>query len=194
MKNSDAFYNSFAAFYPVADIFLMPRKKKLIREVNTMAPGKLLEVGLGNGSHLDLYQGHEITGIDSSEAMLARAKNRNSQVTLYKMDAHSLSFSDGSFDYVVLSHVIGVTRDPEKVLSEVLRILKPGGCLFILNHFTPPNWLRYLDHSVQPLSALLKIRSVFHLDSLGTLNKFQLKKRVFLDPWSYFNLLIYQKP
>ena len=56
-----------------------------------------------------------------------------------QMDGENLQFPDCYFDYVVLSHVITVVDDPEKLLEETYRVLKPNGKIFILNHFTPKN-------------------------------------------------------
>lgn len=107
MNNSArVFYNSISCFYPIVDLFLKRHKKLLIAEVNKAAPGNLLEIGVGNGSHLPLYKLHHITGIDISEAMLNKARKfENDNINLLVMDGENLSFPEASFDYVVMSHV-----------------------------------------------------------------------------------------
>ncbi len=62
--------------YPLVDVFLQPQKKRLFGEINRAPHGRLLEIGVGNGSHLKYYHRHEITGIDNSESMLARARKQ----------------------------------------------------------------------------------------------------------------------
>jgi len=109
------------------------------------------------------------------------------------MDGKSLLFYDEEFDYVVLSHVIAVVDDPEQLLKEVLRVLKPNGQVFILNHFTPNNWLRYVDGAFGMISKLLHFKSVFCIDEIATIKKFILLKEVHFGLASYFKLLIYQK-
>ena len=194
MKKSSAdFYNRFSLFYPLVEIFLQPQKGRLYREINSLPPGKLLEVGVGNGKDLKNYRHHQLTGIDTSPAMLVQAK-RNSRAELHLMNAEALDFPEHSFDYVVLSHVIAVADDPEQLLQEVHRVLKPGGSLLLLNHFTPDNWLKHLDRGVEILAEKFHFRSVFPLHRLKALQRFSLVRQVKFLPFSYFQLLIFQKP
>ncbi len=50
------------------------------------------------------------------------------------MDAHNLRYADASFDCVVGQFVITLVEDPERVLSECARVLKPGGQIVLVNH------------------------------------------------------------
>jgi phosphatidylethanolamine/phosphatidyl-N-methylethanolamine N-methyltransferase len=193
-KTTDKFYNQFFRFYPLVDFFLKPQKKKLYKEINGLLPGKLLEIGVGNGADLFLYQSHEITAVDSSSKMLEIARARAIQgVELLEMNAQFLKFSNDSFDYVVLSHVIAVVEDPQQLLEEIYRVLKPGGKLLILNHFTPGNWLKYIDQSFQVIAKQFHFRSVFRLNSFSAINKFRLIQETGFGRLSYFKLLIYCK-
>jgi phosphatidylethanolamine/phosphatidyl-N-methylethanolamine N-methyltransferase len=172
----------------------MPQKRTLLQEINNLPPGKLLEIGVGNGKHLPLYKKHEITGIDTSFSMLEIAKKQaGSSIELLQMNGESLLFQDQTFDYVILSHVIAVVDNPDTLLAETYRVLKPHGQIFILNHFTPTNWLRHIDNSVQMVSKLFHFRSVFHINSLTTIKKFTLLKEISFGRLSYFKLLIYGK-
>lgn len=69
-RATESFYNSFSFFYPLVDVFLKRQKKVLFDAINSMPDGKLLEIGVGNGAHLKLYQKHQITAIDTSAGML----------------------------------------------------------------------------------------------------------------------------
>ncbi|RYY32779.1 MAG: class I SAM-dependent methyltransferase [Sphingobacteriaceae bacterium] len=193
-KPTTAFYNHFSFFYPVVDVFLKPQKRRLFEEVNKLPQGKLLEIGVGNGAHLNQYKNHDITGIDTSIAMIEHARrNRPENITLIVMNGETLSFPNQQFDYVVLSHVIAVTDNPDRLLQEVYRVLKPQGRIFILNHFTPNSWLKYIDQAVEPLARAFRFKSVFRAEDLKTLQKFSLQKELSVSPASYFKLLIYQK-
>jgi len=193
-KQTDSFYNQFSFLYPLVDVFLKPQKKVLFNEINRMPEGSLLEIGVGNGAHFDLYKKHKIIGIDTSAAMLEIARKRNCRnIEVFRMDGKALSFDNNEFNYVVLSHVIAVVDDPEQLLEEVLRVLKPQGQVFILNHFTPNNWLRHIDSAFETISKILYFRSVFRIDEIATIKKFSLLKEVHLGLASYFKLLIYQK-
>ena len=96
-------------------------------------------------------------------------------------------------DYIVLCHVISVVDNPERLLAECNRVLKENGQIIILNHFTPKNWLRYIDKSFQFLSNFFKFKSLFYLESLKTLSQFSLVSNISLSKLSYFRILIYAK-
>lgn len=189
-----SFYNTFSIFYPLVDLFLKPQKRFLIQEINRYPEGKLLEIGIGNGSHLPLYKKHRITGIDTSSKMLTAAARRiNKDIELLVMNGENLDFQKESFDYVVLSHVIAVVGNPEQLLEEVYRVLKPNGIVFVLNHFTPNNWLKYVDHSLEWASKKFHFRSVFYLSNLRTVEKFSLLREFQFGSFSYFKLLIFRR-
>lgn len=192
-KQTHKFYNHFSLFYPLVDVFLKPQKRRLFQEINALPHGKLLEIGVGNGKHLHLYKTHQITGIDTSSAMLKIASKQQADVDLKEMNGEDLLFPDQHFDYIVLSHVIAVVDRPGSVLEEVYRVLKPEGKIFILNHFTPNNWLRHIDHSFRLFSKLFHFRSVFRVEHLHTLKKFRLLHEIGFGRLSYFKLLIYSK-
>ena len=193
-KHTAAFYNKFSFFYPLVDVFLKPQKKVLFDEINNLPDGELLEIGVGNGAHLPLYKKHNVTGVDTSGAMLAAAAKKNvNHAQLLQMNGQHLLFDDGQFDYVVLSHVIAVVDDPDELLTEVFRVLKADGRIFILNHFTPGNWLKYLDYAFRNISKVFHFKSVFHIDEINGIRRFKLLKEVPFRPVAYFKLLIYEK-
>jgi phosphatidylethanolamine/phosphatidyl-N-methylethanolamine N-methyltransferase len=194
MEKTSNFYNRFSFLYPLVDYFLKPQKKVLVTEVNKLPQGNLLEIGVGNGSHLKFYKNHQITGIDISSGMLkSAASNLPNYISLIEMDGENLTFEDLTFEYVVVSHVIAVTNDPEKLINEAFRVMKPNGKLLILNHFTPENPLKYLDHAMQFIAGFFHLKSKFYLDHLQALNRFNLVKSLTIGKLSYFKLLIYQK-
>lgn len=193
-KRTAGFYNQFSIFYPLVDVILKPQKRVLFNEINNLPEGKLLEIGVGNGAHLGRYIKHEVTGIDTSAAMLETArKNSLRDTMLMEMDGEALLFEDLTFDYVVLSHVIAVVDDPERLLQEVHRVLKPQGRVLILNHFTPQNWLSYIDRGFGTIAKHLHFKSVFHLHDLRAIHRFTLEKEISIGMASYFKLMIYRK-
>ena len=103
--------------------------------------GQILEIGVGTGLSFDDYDATtEITGIDLSEPMIARARARAASGSyphvkgLAVMDAYDLRFPDASFDCVVGQFVITLVADPECVLCECARVVKPGGQIILVNH------------------------------------------------------------
>jgi phosphatidylethanolamine/phosphatidyl-N-methylethanolamine N-methyltransferase len=135
---------AYARWAPIYDalcgpIFLNGRRAaaNAAREVG----GKVLEIGVGTGLSFDDYdETTEITGIDLSEPMIARARLRAASGRypyvkgLAVMDAHSLRYPDGAFDCVVGQFVITLVADPERVLSECARVVRPGGQIILVNH------------------------------------------------------------
>lgn len=193
-SNTEAFYNKFSFFYPLVDVFLKAQKKVLFKELNMLPDGNVLEVGVGNGKHLHNYKKHNIVGIDTSASMLKTARKQTvPNIELIQMDGMALLFDNEQFDYVVLSHVIAVVDDSEKLMEEVLRVLKPGGKVYILNHFTPNNWLRYIDKAFNVASKVFHFKSIFYLQNIATFRKLTLLKEISLGTVSYFKLLVYQK-
>lgn len=192
--SSQKFYDRLTFLYPIIDLFLRPQKRKLFRTINNCASGRLLEIGVGNGAHLKYYNTHEIIGIDTSRSMLAQAsKHLRSNIQLLHMNGETLLFPGEAFDYVILSHVIAVVEDPEKLLEEVHRVLKPTGKVFILNHFTPDNWLKYVDKAFEIISRLVFFRSVFRISTIRSIKKFNLLMDINAGLSSYFKILIYEK-
>ena len=103
--------------------------------------GRILEVGVGTGLSFDDYDFRtEITGIDLSAPMLAKAREKMASGRypfvrdVRLMDAHRMSFADATFDCVVAQFVITLVEDPEQVLSECHRVVKPGGRIILVNH------------------------------------------------------------
>jgi len=103
--------------------------------------GRILEIGVGTGLSFDDYDASiEITGIDLSEPMITRARARAKSgrypfvKELSVMDAHALTYADASFDCVVGQFVITLVEDPERVLSECARVVRPGGQIILVNH------------------------------------------------------------
>lgn len=103
--------------------------------------GRILEVGVGTGLSFPDYDATtEVTGIDVSEPMVAKARRRlaSGQYPHVKavkvMDAHALAFPDAAFDCVVAQFVITLVADPECVLTECARVVRPGGEIILVNH------------------------------------------------------------
>jgi len=103
------------------------------------ANGKVLEVAIGTGLNLEAYpQDITLTGIDWSGAMLDIARNRATEVgrtaTLQQADAHELPFDDTSFDTVVCTFGLCAIPDHTQAISEMTRVLRPGGRLILVAH------------------------------------------------------------
>jgi len=189
------FYDYARHFYSLLEPCLRTPRSKLIKAVNAHAPGDLLEIGVGNGAHLAGLQAHQITGIDVSAAMLKEASQtiRNAGTKLLLMDGEQLSFPDHSFDYVVLSYVLSVTNDPARMLQEARRVLRTRGLLFVLNHETPANWLRYIDSLARMPGRLLRLRTRMHLEKIPGWQDFETMQTETCGLGGYFKIATLRK-
>ncbi|MBI2832678.1 MAG: class I SAM-dependent methyltransferase [Chloroflexi bacterium] len=111
---------------------------------NKVEGRNILEVGVGTGKNFPYYPaGAEITAIDFSDKMLARARSKAQKqgvkVRLLQMDAQKLEFADNSFDTVVGTFVFCSVPDPVLGLKEVERVVKPGGKVLLLEHVLAAN-------------------------------------------------------
>jgi sterol 3beta-glucosyltransferase len=93
------------------------------------AGARLLEVGFGNGLQLRRMRelGWEVTGVDVDPAGVAAARDSGLDVRLGDLADQSLP--EGTFDAIYSSHVIEHVHEPESLLRECHRVLKPGGVL-----------------------------------------------------------------
>ena len=109
---------------------------------------RVLDLGCGPGFFGILFgrTGWVVDGIDSSSAMLARARANidaavpDNNVTLTCGDFTRLPFPDNTFDAAVARNVTWLMTEPEAAYAEWLRVLKPGGKLIVFD----ANWYRYL--------------------------------------------------
>jgi SAM-dependent methyltransferase len=93
-------------------------------------PGRVLEVGCGNGHRLAQLRalGWDIQGQEVDEKAAAVARRRlGGHVSLGSLD--QAGFQDDEFDAVVMSHVLEHVHDPQGLLGECKRVLRPGGRL-----------------------------------------------------------------
>ena len=135
---------AYARWAPIYDAVcgpVMVKGRRAAAEAARNIGGKILEVGVGTGLSFDDYDAStEITGIDMSAPMLekARAKMASGKYpfvkAVHQMDAHHMTFADATFDCVVAQFVITLVANPEQVLSECHRVVKPGGRIILVNH------------------------------------------------------------
>ena len=101
--------------------------------LRSLIKGKyILEVGCGRGSMLlKLDSAARRVGIDPSSEALDLARIQNQGVTFQVAFAEKLPFEDNTFDLVYSLEVIEHVKEYELMVSEIERVLKPGGVIFI---------------------------------------------------------------
>ncbi|AQS70369.1 bifunctional 2-polyprenyl-6-hydroxyphenol methylase/3-demethylubiquinol 3-O-methyltransferase UbiG [Streptomyces pactum] len=99
-------------------------------------PGDVLDLGCGTGSLslLAAEQGHRVTGVDLSPAMVAsaRAKLAGRDAVFLTGDAAAPPVGEQRFDAVLVRHVLWTLPDPGRVLRRWLELLRPGGRLVLV--------------------------------------------------------------
>ena len=120
--------------------------EKRRKQVVPLADGRVFELGCGGGLNQALYDSDRITsfsGIDPHEKLLEgareRARAKGWDFDIRQGVGEEIPFPDGSFDTVVCTYTLCSVDDPAQVLSEMRRILAPGGKLLFLEHGRAPD-------------------------------------------------------
>jgi len=104
-------------------------------------PGEVLDVACGTGDFvhaiLEASPTSKVVGLDFSEEMLRLARTRGYAATFQQGDVLALPFADGRFDAVTVGFGLRNFSDIPKALSEMARVLKPGGRLIVLEATQP---------------------------------------------------------
>ena len=145
-QDIDTTYNSVAPLYDETfdDISVRADELKWLREHLKKIPSqKLLDIGCGTGSFMraisDLVENAH--GVDLSSGMIKQAQRRSppqeTNLTFSKIDGPQLPFADNSFD-IVTSVLSFRYLDWDPIVSEILRVLKPGGHLLVIDMVAAP--------------------------------------------------------
>ena len=134
-----------------------PPVAKQRQKVVPRAAGRVLELGVGMGLNLALYDPdrvESVTGVDPAAALRAQAlaAPRDPRLALTVEDgvAEALPFADASFDCVVCTFTLCSVTDPAAALAEAHRVLRPGGRFLFCEHELSPEpgvarWQRRLE-------------------------------------------------
>lgn len=169
-------------------------KKHLYQKIQNLPPGKVLEVGVGTGKHLQKYHKHQVTAIDINEGMIFLAQKQNlPHVEFTIMDGTKTNFANECFDYIVLSHILAVVKNPNELVKEAFRVLKPNGKIIILNHFTPKNPLLIVDYLFQPFSKIFNFQSYFPLHKINAISHQSIQYQQKIGRFKYYQILVVVK-
>ena len=167
-----------------------------IRNLNVQPDEHILEVGVGTGLALPMYPHHcRIVGIDLSEGMLAKAKERAdahqlAHVQLHRMDAGAMEFVDDSFDTVVAAYVVTAVPDYRKVVNEMSRVCRPGGRIIMLNHFSNVNKvIAAVEKVISSLTKHLGWRTDLSLNTVLEGTSLQVARKQKVNPLRFWALV-----
>lgn len=166
-------YRRYAPIYNLAfGRALEAGRRALADALAVHSPTRVLEVGVGTGLALPYYPTQaQVCGLDLSPEMLRHARRLAqrrglSQVRLLCADAEQLPFASSSFDCVTLPYVLSVTPNPDTLMAELRRVCRPGGHIFILNHFSGAGGWRWSERLLAPLAQKVGFRSQLSIECL----------------------------
>ena len=132
----------------IQDNYMIPLFDNILEKER---PRDVLDAGCGNGLFGHYFKektGCRLVGIDGSAYALEEARRAGYDEVhrCSDMGAQRLPFADGSFDFVLCKDVLEHLLMPTHLLSELRRVLRPGGSLLchVPNHFTLPARLRFV--------------------------------------------------
>jgi phosphatidylethanolamine/phosphatidyl-N-methylethanolamine N-methyltransferase len=200
---------AYARWAPVYDLVfggvLFDRGRQAAIAAAERIGGRILEVGVGTGVSLPGYSAkNRITGIDLSEPMLRKARERvagralKNVERLEVMDAEHLLFPDESFDVVVAHYVVSTVPNPEAALDEFARMLRPGGEIVLLNRVgADAGMRRAVELLLEPLVRRLGWRTAFpwrrFASWIAGRSDVRLIERRPMPPFGHFSLLRFAK-
>ncbi len=122
-------------------------RKKAISELRTLKPKKVLDVATGTADvalmTMKYLTPEKIIGIDISTGMLELGRKKiakallNDRIELLEGDSETINFPDNTFDAVTVAFGVRNFEHLHKGISEMLRVLKPGGKLVVLEFSRP---------------------------------------------------------
>jgi ubiquinone/menaquinone biosynthesis C-methylase UbiE len=155
-----------------------PPVMKQRAKVVPAAEGRVLELGIGMGLNLGLYDADRVTsvtGVDPAPELraIAEAAPRDPRLSVSVEDgtAEALPFEAGTFDCVVCTFTLCSVHTPAKALAEARRVLKPGGRFLYCEHGLSPDadvakWQRRIEpiwkriaggcHLTRPVTAAIE--------------------------------------
>ncbi len=144
--------NFFHAFYKtkvfpiLLDLSMESKQLGKARAKNLVnAHGRILEIGFGTGQSLEHYPQivQKISTVDTNKILNKKAQFRISKASIdvqnHIANAEKLPFADGHFDCVVSHMTLCTIEDVNAAMKEVVRVLKPGGKFFFLEHGACPD-------------------------------------------------------
>ena len=127
-------------------VFAGPEREELFKRYVGGPGRRVLDLGCRDGALTQAYlAGNEVVGVDADQDALAEAARLRIETRWADLD-QPLDLPDVSFDVVVAGELLEHVRDPERLVGEAERLLRPGGTFVgsVPNAFRLKNRLRFL--------------------------------------------------
>ncbi|WP_298321055.1 bifunctional demethylmenaquinone methyltransferase/2-methoxy-6-polyprenyl-1,4-benzoquinol methylase UbiE [uncultured Aquimarina sp.] len=148
-------------------------RKKVVKIVTDSKPSRVLDVATGTGDlaiNLAKTGASEIIGLDISAGMLAvgkdkiKAKKLDQIISMVKGDGESLPYEENYFDAITVAFGVRNFEYLEQGLSEIYRVLKPGGIFVVLETSVPTKTPYKQGYKLYTSSILPLIGKIFSKD------------------------------
>lgn len=166
----------------------------LARRLKACKPSNIVDLATGSGDvafKLRDYLGPKVsvTGLDFCEPMLEKAREKKKRRETYSDlefkfgDCMQLPLPDASVDAVTISFGLRNFEDRKRGLAEILRVLKPGGRLFVLEFSQPSRWFRpfyyiYLKYILPVVAAIATGNKSAYNYLAGSIENFPSKESI----------------
>lgn len=112
----------------------------MVRAVAPVAGERILDIAAGTGTSSVALQrsGARVVAVDFSPGMIAEGRRKHKKIEFIEANAEKLPFGDNEFDAVTISFGLRNVSQPKVALSEMYRVLKPGGRLVVCEFSKPP--------------------------------------------------------
>ncbi|MCB0354061.1 MAG: methyltransferase domain-containing protein [Bdellovibrionales bacterium] len=190
----DRIYSAQRHIYDLSRKYYLFGRDRLLEEMNALPGIHILEVGCGTGRNLialaRLNPGLSLFGIDASRAMLETASSAieraklPSPITLEfglaeTFDPTQSSFRSSSFDKVFFSYSLSMIPDWKGALLNALRLLRPGGVLFIVDFWDQSGYPVWFQRLLRWWLSLFHVE--FKPEHLLFLDHLQREKKISLE-------------
>lgn len=130
------------------------RKRNMFSELS----GKVLEIGPGTGANLEYYPDEvSLTGLEPNPYMhkylIQKSRETGKQINIISGNAEKIPKDADYFNYVVSTLVLCSVDNMDKSLSEIKRVLQPGGEFLFIEHVAAPenSYLRGVQELINPI-------------------------------------------
>jgi demethylmenaquinone methyltransferase/2-methoxy-6-polyprenyl-1,4-benzoquinol methylase len=112
----------------------------MVRALAPVAGERVLDLAAGTGTSSAALArtGARVVAVDFSPGMIEEGRKRHKKIEFVEADVQRLPFGDNEFDGVAISFGLRNVEDPKAALSEMYRVLKPGGRVVICEFSKPP--------------------------------------------------------
>ncbi|MBU3128656.1 class I SAM-dependent methyltransferase [Clostridium tagluense] len=154
-------YNNISKIYDQVREEELEVVLELLSESEFSKETTILDIGCGTGNYTNIIESitnAKVYGMDASEGMLEKAKEKNSNITFLLGDACSIPSDENYFSLIYMTDVIHHISDIDKMFADISRILKSSGKVCIVTQSHRQIDLRYMSEFFPATAIVDKLR------------------------------------